>query len=157
MRDQPPLTVAAATAVFQVEKRTLQRLLATGQLNGAYKNPRGHWMIPVNALHATGFAARQTWISDATEHDTDTTQAQKSLSNQSKTITTSNATEHDADATALRQHIARLHEQLDAEKRLREAAERNANDLRTAMRMIEAGQTQPVYSKPSLRRWWQRK
>jgi len=152
MAERPTLTVTAAVEAFTVERRTLQRMLAAAQLDGAHKDNRGRWMIPVEALHAAGFTARQTWISDATEHDSDASPTRQSASNQRKSSATADTTAHDSDATDLRQRIARLEDQLSAEKHLREAAERNADDLRNAMRMIEAG-TQSAPRK----RWWQRR
>lgn len=170
MVERPTLTVTAAVEAFTVERRTLQRMLAATQLDGSHKDNRGRWLIPIEALHTAGFTVRQTWISDATahdsdatksatRHDSDATQARQTASNQSKSSATvdttrhdNGATAHDSNATDLRQHIARLEDQLSTEKHLREAAERNADDLRTAMRMIEAG-TQPA----PRRRWWQRR
>lgn len=171
MAKRPTLTVTAAVTAFEVERRTLQRMLAADQLPGSVKDGRGRWTIPVEALHVAGFTARKTWIADATEHDNDATSdatrrdtnatpTRQTASNQRKASTTSDATERDNDATDLRQHVARLEAQLETEKQLREAAERNAEDLRTAMRMIEAGRPQSSAQEsatpPSRRRWWQR-
>lgn len=164
MAERPTLTVTAAVEAFEVERRTLQRLLAADQLDGAHKDPRGRWKIPVEALHAAGFLARQTWIFDATKsatrRDSDATTMRQTAETQRETSTTKSATERDNDATDLRHRVAQLEAQLDVEKRFREAAERNAEDLRSAMRMIEAGQPAPASSAgaetPSRRRWWQR-
>jgi len=158
MQDRPMLTVTAAVASFQVERRTLQRLLAAGQLAGTRKDSRGRWMIPVEALHAAGFAARTTWIPDATtsapSRNNDATSMQSSLLNQGDRSATGNTTERDSNTTELRSHVARLQDELAAEKQLREAAERNTEDLRMAMRMLEAAV--PAKRELPRRRWWQK-
>lgn len=163
MAQRPTLTVSAAVDAFDVERRTLQRLLASGQLHGASKDKRGRWTIPIETLHAAGFSARQTWQFDATnsatERETDATRTRKNPSNQGKTSTTVVATERETDATDLRLHIAQLEAELRAERQLREAAERNAEDLRTAMRMIEGGKSDVPTARsaetPTRRRlWW---
>lgn len=155
--ERPRLSVSAAVEAFQVERRSLQRLLSAGRLDGAAKDERGRWMIPVEALHAAGFAPRQTWLSDATNSATvtrhDATSARQSLENTGRDSATNNATARDSDATDLRQRIAQLEQQLDTEKRLREAAERNADDLRMSLRMIEPDAS----TERPRRRWWQRR
>jgi len=175
MKTRTKLTVSDAVNAFDVERRTLQRLLAANQFDGAYKDTRGRWMIPIEALHAAGFTARKTWIPDATtdatksttRHDTDAPPTRQTAEKQHKSNTTSgttsatdSATQRDSDATDLRHRIAQLEDQLDTEKRLREAAERNSDDLRSALRMLEAGRPQPATQTsgptPSRRRWWQR-
>lgn len=150
MNERPRLSVSAAVEAFQVERRSLQRLLSAGQLDGAAKDERGRWMIPVEALHAAGFAARQTWVSDATNSATlsrhDATNLRQAIENTGRDSATS-------DATDLRQRVAQLEQQLESEKLLREAAERNAADLRTSLRMLEPG----VSAERPRRRWWQRR
>lgn len=152
MNQRMQLTVSAAVEAFEVERRTLQRFLGAGQLDGATKNERGHWLIPIEALHAAGFTARQTWLTvatkSATHRDTVTTDTRQTLEN----TVHDNAT---SDATELRSRVAQLEVQLDHERRLRESVERNAEDLRSSLRMLEAGTSageRPVHR----RRWWQR-
>jgi len=58
-----------------------------------------------------------------------------------------------ADALAQRDH-ARA--ELDTERRLREAAERNADDLRTALRMLDAGPPTTSTSTPERSPWYRR-
>lgn len=163
MTDRPRLSVSAAVEAFDVERRTLQRMLSGGQLDGASKDERGRWLIPVEALHAAGFSARQTWLSDATSdataRDSVATRSPRTFANTGRDSATTDATRRDTDATELRQRVAQLEQQLereqqraDTETRLREAAERNADDLRSSLRMLEAGP-----SPASRRRWWQRR
>lgn len=156
---RPQLSVSAAVDAFEIERRTLQRLLATGQLGGATKDHRGRWSIPIETLHAAGFTARNTWLRDATKsatrHDTVATKPQQPLQNTGRdsasVVATTDATRHDSDATALRTRVTQLEAQLDQEQRLREAIERNAEDLRSSLRMLEAS-TSP----PHRARWWHR-
>lgn len=171
MTDRPRLSVSAAVEAFDVERRTLQRMLSGGQLDGASKDERGRWLIPVEALHAAGFSARQTWLSDATNsatvRDIDATRSATTVENTGRDSAT---TARDSATVALRQKARALEEkttelellhqrqqqleqQLASEKRLREAAERNAEDLRMSLRMLEAGPS----VKPARRRWWQRR
>lgn len=158
---RPRLSVSAAVDAFEVERRTLQRMLAAGQLDGATKDERGRWLIPVEALHAAGFPARQTWLSDATNsatrRDTDATPNATTVENtgsdSATSVATNDATRRDTDATELRQRVAQLETQLEHERQLREAVERNADDLRTTLRMLEAGPSAPERR----RRWWQRR
>lgn len=169
MSERPVLTVTAAVNAFEIERRTLQRMLSAEQLPGSFKDSRGRWKVPVEALQAAGFVARKTWFDgttdDTTVRDSDATLTPEKPSLKSKTLGKIDATERDKeqqkqdkDATDLRQHIARLEAQLDAEKRLREAAERNAEDLRNAMRMLETSQPRKIEEstvlEPVRRRWW---
>jgi hypothetical protein len=152
---RPQLSVSAAIEAFDIERRTLQRLLATGQLSGATKDSRGRWLIPVETLHMAGFDARKTWISDATKSTTRrvsvATRTRQPLQNTGHDSATDVATARDTDATELRNRVTQLEAQLDHEQRLREAIERNAEDLRTSLRMLEAG-TPPTHRQ----RWWHR-
>lgn len=159
MAQRPALTVSAAVEAFDIERRTLQRLLATGNLHGASKDSRGRWLIPVEALTAAGIRARQTWKSDATNgaprRESDATRTKETASNQGETSATDNATRHDSDATEQRLYIAQLEAELRAERQLREATERHLEDLRTSLRMLEAGPVPaPAHEKPSRKRWW---
>lgn len=162
---RPRLSVSAAVEAFEIERRTLQRLLSAGRLDGAIKDERGRWLIPVEALHAAGFGARKTWIfdatndatvsrqdatrrdNDATRRDNDATRAPETFEKTGHDSATRVATN---DATELRQRVTQLEQQLETERRLREASERNADDLRMSLRMLEAGPT-PARG----RRWWQ--
>lgn len=60
MAERPRLTVSDTVSAFEIEQRTLQRLLSTRQFTGAHKDTRGRWIIPVDDLHAAGFTARHT-------------------------------------------------------------------------------------------------
>ncbi|QIM18085.1 hypothetical protein G7066_04395 [Leucobacter coleopterorum] len=132
MTTRPRLTVTQAVAAFNVTKRTLQRGLAAGDLDGATKDNSRQWPIPVEALHALGFVARQATPNGASP-------------------TPDGASE----ITSLRSILHDTQQQLETERRLREAAETNANDLRTAMRMLKATAATPAPLRTNRRRWWQ--
>jgi hypothetical protein len=153
---RPQLSVSAAVEAFDIERRTLQRLLATGQLTGASKDKRGRWSIPVETLHMAGFAARKTWMRDATKtttrRDIVATNTRQPLQNTGEDGATDDATARDTDATELRNRITQLEAQLDYERRLKEAIERNTEDLRSSLRMLEAG----TAANPRSQRWWHR-
>lgn len=160
MNSRPRLTVTQAVAAFNVTKRTLQRRLAAGELDGATKDDAGQWSIPIEALHALGIGARQATTNDAPplRHS-----APKNIQNVEKPgeLSAPNSappTPDDAtEITSLRAILHDTQQQLATEQRLREAAERNTEDLRTAMRMVEAGLQSPASIAPNQRRrWWQR-
>lgn len=151
---RPLLSVAEAAAAFDVTKRTLQRRLAAGDLAGATKDPDGRWKIPIEALHAASFAARQGTTDDTTPAPS----VAPTPTNPSETRENS-ASSDATEAASLRAILRDTQQQLDAERHRREAAEQNANDLRTALRMLEAGTVQPpAPQQPAQRRrWWQRR
>ena len=65
----------------------------------------------------------------------------------------------EADTDALAEALAqrdRARVELDTERRLREAAERNADDLRTALRMLDAGPPITSTSTPERSPWYRR-
>lgn len=161
---RPLLSVAEAVAAFDVTKRTLQRRIAAGDLTGATKDVNGHWRIPIEALHAASFKARQSATDNATGDATLPPSGAQSYTrhpveqtNASINSATSDATE----AASLRAILRDTQQQLEAERYRREAAEQNANDLRTALRMLEAGtiRQEPPLQHPAEQRpkWWQRK
>lgn len=160
MTTRPRLNVTQAVAAFNVTKRTLQRRLTAGQLDGATKDDAGQWSIPIEALHALGFGARQTTTNDAppVRHSTHKTiQSVEKTGNTSAPNSAPLAPDSATEITSLRAILHNTQQQLATEQRLREAAERNIEDLRTAMRMLEAGTNHPPDSdRPQRRRWWQR-
>lgn len=165
MLERPLLTVSAVVAAFEIERRTLQRMLADNQLPAATKDSRGRWLVPVESLHAAAISARKTWVSGNDKRDSGTTSGEHEVDSGAKPHTgkgfngaTDKATRRDSDATDLRRQVALLQTQLEAERRLREAAEQNSSDLRRAMLMIEAAQPLPPATNasevPVRRRWW---
>ncbi len=153
---RPLLSVAEAVAAFDVTKRTLQRRIVAGDITGATKDVNGHWRIPIEALHAAAFKARQGTTSDATLSPSGAQSYTRHPTNQTNPSINS-ATE----AASLRAILRDTQQQLEAERYRREAAEQNANDLRTALRMLESGTTrqEPPLQHPAEQRpkWWRRK
>ena len=119
MSDDSTVTLAEAGRRSHLSVATLRRWLKADKLPGATYSPEG-WSIPLASLVDAG-----AWTSTAPP-DRDSP---------------------DADAlTRLEGEVARLRAALDAERTRREAAdalraaaERNTDDLRTALRIIEAG------------------
>jgi len=124
----PTVTLAEAGRHSHLSVATLRRWLNADKFPGAIRSPRD-WSIPVASLVEAG-----AWPS-ATPPDPDDDQADGP----------------DANALAdLEAELTRLRAALDAERTRREAAdalraaaERNADDLRTALRMLEAGRSEP--------------
>lgn len=109
MGERPQLTVSDAIAVFEVERRTLQRLLSSGQLEGAHKDSRGRWVIPVETLHVAGFTTRQTWKLDATTNATSRDKvamlSRQQASHQEKDDAEQDDTRRDSNVTDMRHRV----------------------------------------------------
>jgi len=112
---EPVFTVKQAAQACGVSARTIMRRLADGGLV-AYKDERDAWQIPVSALITAGFAVGKPSDPDPTPPATG-----------------------EPTVNELRVRIELLEARLDGAERLRQAAERNADDLRQALRMLEAG------------------
>lgn len=159
------LTISQACDAFQVSRRTLQRRLSAGDIEGAKRDGQGRWLVTVAALHAAQIPARQTWKDDATDsapnlgnsaprHDR-TPQSQSNIDDN----TASSGAITTPDVATLRAKLHDIERELETEKQLRAAAERNADDLRLAMRMLEPGTPKISTHTPEAsprRRWWKR-
>jgi len=164
MTERPLLTIAQVVDQFELSRATVRRGIESGKFDGAHKDLQGRWLVPVTALIAAGVKPRKTWITEvATERVHKHTQDAHLVAapNENKVAAelahTDNERAHEHAHRATR--IAQLETELAAEKCLREAAERNAEDLRTAMRMIESSQpkqTAGAEMPAPRRRWWQR-
>ena len=123
----PTVSLAEAGAQSHLSVATIRRRLKAEQIPGAVRNADRSWSIPAAALVAEGI-----WTG-TTAADDDQDDAQSAL-----------APDLTAELDAMR-HRAELAE-LERDQ-LRE----RVDDMRTAMRMLEAGPT-PQHR----RRWWQR-
>jgi hypothetical protein len=65
------VSMGEAVRTTGVARSTLQRRLAAGQIEGAYRNADGGWVIPMNGLIAAGFLPRTTPPDEAVEPDPD--------------------------------------------------------------------------------------
>jgi len=166
MTSRPLLTIAQVVDQFDLSRATVRRGIESGRFGGSHKDQQGRWLVPVESLVAVGIKPRKTWLEGPTnrvatelahERIHEHTRGQKPTENGLATELAHRETEL-AHSTS---RIAQLEAQLESEKRLREAAERNSEDLRTALRMLEAGtDTQNVSSRSTphrdqRRRWWQ--
>ena len=116
--DQSVPMVSLAEAVNESSKSrgTIRRWITEGKIEGAIKTDTG-WRIPIASLVTSGAWDGQTKPADekATEEKTDK-------------------------VSELELELVRVRLELNSEKKLREAAERNADDLRFAMRMLTSGE-----------------
>lgn len=156
MATRPSLTIAEAIEQFNLSRTTVRRGIENGKFPNATKDAQGRWTIPVDDLVAAGVLPRKTWLNERA-HDVFT--PAHSLQSLVASELAHPENEHVHELAHRDTRIAQLEAELSAEKRLREAAETNANDLRTALRMIEAGTNPnhpPAPDHPQRRRWWQR-
>ena len=116
--DQSVPMVSLAEAVNESSKSrgTIRRWITEGKIEGAIKTDTG-WRIPIASLVTSGAWDGQTKPADgkAIEEKTDK-------------------------VSELELELVRVRLELNSEKKLREAAERNADDLRFAMRMLTSGE-----------------
>jgi len=131
----PTVTLAEAARRSPLSVATLRRWLTDGKIPGAKRTNEGAWSIPIPGLVEAG-----AWPSTTPPEADEPPQADTD-------------TEALAEALAQRDH-ARA--ELDTERRLREAAERNADDLRTALRMLDAGPPTTSTSTPERSPWYRR-
>ena len=138
MNAGPTVSLADAARHSPRSVATLRRWLNAGTIAGAERDPaNGAWVIPITALVEAG-----AWPS-TTPPDPEAEPAP-------------DAALEDALEDALAQvealtAIARASEvQARHQIELREAAERNADDLRTALRMLEAGPRPTPEKRPNI-------
>ena len=129
----PTVTLAEAARRSSLSVATLRLWLADGKIPGAKRTDEGARAIPIPGLVEAG-AWSSTMPPEADELPPVDTDAL-------------------ADALA---RADRLAVDLDTERRLREAAERNADDLRTALRMLDAGPPTTSTSTPGRPSWYRR-
>jgi len=110
----PMVTLAEAVKISSKSRGTIRRWIADGKIEGAIKTETG-WKIPIPSLVSSG-----AW--DGISAPDENTKVEE----------TNRVSELEAE-------LLRARLELNSEKKLREAAERNADDLRFAMRMLTAG------------------
>jgi len=154
-------TVAQAADVCQVSRKTITRRYEQLKLGGAYKDKAGQWAIPVVALLHAGLTPGRPAAPDTVPS------TQVSALGQQDTATGLRVAELEAQVSEYR-HRAEVAEQLAAERSAR------VEDLRQALRMLEAGPTRPEPVPPvpvvppgpepipsvlpaARPRWWQRR
>ena len=119
LANAPMVSLAEAARQSNKSRGTIRNRLVEGKVPGARRTEAG-WQIPVPSLVATGLWDRTTppdEIEEPPEGDR---------------------------VSELESELARARMELHSEKKLREAAERNAEDLRVAMRMLNAGPQPPL-------------
>ncbi len=124
--DQSVPMVSLAEAVNESSKSrgTIRRWIAEGKIAGAIKTDSG-WRIPIASLVTSG-----AW------------------DGQSKPTEGKSIEEKTDKVSELEIELVRVRLELNSEKKLREAAERNADDLRFAMRMLTSGENSRPQQNP---------
>jgi len=115
--DQSVPMVSLAEAVNESSKSrgTIRRWITEGKIEGAIKTDSG-WRIPIASLVTSG-----AWDGQSKPEE------EKSIEEKTDKV------------SELEIELVRVRLELNSEKKLREAAERNADDLRFAMRMLTSG------------------
>lgn len=154
MSSRPLLTITQIVEQFNVSRATVRRGIEKGRFPGVSKDSAGRWVVPIDALISDGVKPRKTWLDELAHGD------QKEV-NPLQPLVAAERAHYENDRTPDLAHntsrIAQLEAELSAERQLRMAAERNAEDLRTAIRMLESGRPQQGSRRGSKQRWWQRK
>lgn len=163
MADRPLLTIAQAIEQFDLSRATLRRGIESGRFPHATKDEQGRWNVPIDDLVAAHVTPRKTWLIehanegvhlDQNEHAHNALSPAHSLQTLVASELAHTENKHAHELAHRDTRIVQLEAELSAEKRLREAAEQNSADLRTAMRMIES--TASIKAPDPRRRWWQR-
>jgi len=156
---RPLLTIAQVVEQFNLSRATVRRGIESGRFHNAHKDVQGRWLVPVESLIAEGIKPRKSWLKEVASeqaqvpHDED-----KPLLNKVASELAQPLNERANELAQNASRIAQLETELRAEKQLRAAAERNADDLRSALRMIESrppNESSITAEKPR-RRWWSR-
>lgn len=157
MSSRPILTIAQIVEQFDVSRATVRRGIDSGRFTGASKDSAGRWIVPVEALIAEGVKPRKTWLNESAH---ELAQGAHPVSDPIQTIVATELDQgHSHELAHNASRIAQLEAELSAEKHLRAAAERNAEDLRIAMRMIESRPSESLMQNAETKtrkRWWQR-
>lgn len=142
------VSMGEAVRVTGAARSTLQRRLAAGQIEGAYRNAEGGWVIPMNGLIAAGFMPRTTPPDVAPEADPDEIAALRAEVER---------------LSAAVVEIPRLRGEVEKLSAVNAAQAEHLADLRAALdtiRALPAGD--PVVAAPAVvegqrRRWWNRR
>ena len=140
MNAGPTVSLAEAARHSPRSVATLRRWLAAGTIAGAERDAAGAWAIPVAALVEAG-----AWPSTTPPDPEAESAASDALQDALAQVDALTAIARASDDQA-REALAAA----DVERRLREAAERNAEDLRTALRMLEAGPRPSPEKRPNI-------
>ncbi len=138
-RARPKWSAAQAARECGVGRATIQRALDSGRIHGAERDESGTWMIPVNALIQAGFVPGKQTPPDV---------AATTGEHLPVPLTRQDDRAGDEQVLALSKEVERLRGALDVEHARAAAAEQLAaeragrvEDLRLALRILEAGST----------------
>lgn len=127
MAERPAWPISRAAAECGVSRDTIKRRRAAGAFPNAFQGDRGQWMIPVTDLLADGLHPGTPSPPEGT--------AQGQPENAPGA--------RPGREVELENELRVLQVRFEAEKQLREAAEKNTEDLRKSLRMLESTVTAP--------------
>jgi hypothetical protein len=131
----PTVSLGEAARTSHLSTSTLRRWLDADRLPGATRNAAGGWAIPVASLVESGAWSGTSPVEEPDQDDAATEVAAIVGYTRAELLDAVGRIDELAARTREAEKAA------DSERRLRESAERNADDLRTALRMLEAGPT----------------
>jgi hypothetical protein len=131
---RPRWTLTEAATHVGASRSTLRRRLNTGAFPNAAQDTSGVWRIGIEDLLAAGFTLSKTWVTDPAQPEPEP--GSNPVQPNENVLSTERA-QLENDLAHERTKNTRLRAELDTEQRLRQAAEQNTNDLRTALRILE--------------------
>lgn len=142
MAERPAWSITRAAEECGTSRATIKRRRAAGNFPNAFQDTRGRWMIPVTDLFADGLHPGKPKTNGSTDLGQDNREPGT----------------HSIEVKDLGHQIAVLRVELEAERRLRAAAEQNAADLRTSLKMLETAPAVPAptdsWAPPQRHRKW---
>lgn len=135
MTNRPAWTLSEAAERTTASRSTLRRYQADGKFPGAYKDNRNAWRFPIEDLLAAGIELVRV---TPTEQPTDLAQASPDLAQ--PTLTPAEAVDKEAEERIrrLEMELAVERERVAGLQQLVSATNRGNEDLRMALRIIEA-------------------
>lgn len=145
----PTMSMGEAVRLTGASRSTMQRRLAAGQIEGAYRNAEGGWVVPMSGLLAAGFVPRTTPAEEPLEADPDEIAALRA--------------EIDRLSAAVAE-IPRLRGEIETLSAVNAAQAEHIRDFRVALETIRAlpsgppaKTAEPASVEPEpRRRWWKR-
>lgn len=131
---RPAWTLTEAVQRTGASRSTLRRYLAAGKFPNAYKDSSNAWRFPLEDLLAAGLSPSEPARERA--QNVPSEQAQNVSNEQANTATAEQVSKLEQ---ALREERARA----DNAERLAASYQANVEDLRRALRMLEAGNSKP--------------
>lgn len=126
MTNRPAWTLSESAERTTASRSTLRRYLAAGRFPGAYKDSKGQWRFPMEDLLAVGIELRKASETSPSEQVQEENEPEPSLLTD------------EARLRELELALAIERERNEGLQRLVDATKQGADDLRLALRAIEA-------------------